>query len=62
MHRVQETVHLVNGVRDQYSLEVIAIFQSATDTGSNGIHVFEYRTVFDTRYVITDRCFDEAAS
>ena len=23
---------------------------------------FEYRTIFDTRYVITDRCFDEAAS
>ena len=62
MHRVQETIHFLNGVRNQYSLEVVAIFQSATDTGSNGIHVFEHRTVFDTRYVITDRCFDKTAS
>ena len=62
MYRIQETVHFLNGVGDQYSLEVVAIFQTATDTGSDGIYVFEYRTVFDTRYVITDRCFDEAAS
>lgn len=62
MHRIQETVHFLNGVGDQYSLEVVAIFQTATDTGSDGIYVFEYRTIFDTRYVITDRCFDEAAS
>ena len=62
MHRVQETIHFLNGVRNQYSLEVVAIFQSATDTGSNGIHVFEHRTVFDTRHVITDRCFDKTAS
>ena len=62
MHRIQETVHLLNGVGDQNSLEVVAIFQTATDTGSDGIYVFKYRTVFDTRYVITDRCFDEAAS
>ena len=46
MYCFQETVHFLCGVRHQYRLEVIAIFQSVTDTGGNGIYVLENRGVF----------------
>ena len=62
VYRIQETVHLLDSVGNQYSLEVIAVFQSAANTGGDGIHVFEYRTIFDTRYVVTNRGLDKTAS
>ena len=59
MYCLQETVHFLHGVGYQYRLEVITVLQTATDTGGNGVHVFQYRTVFYAGYVIADGCFDK---
>ena len=48
MYRIQETVHLLDSVGNQYGLKVVAVFQSAANTGGDSIYVFEYRTVLDT--------------
>lgn len=35
-------------IGNQYGLKVVAVFQSAANTGGDSIYVFEYRTVLDT--------------
>ena len=37
---VQQTVHLLNGVRYEYCLEIVTVLQTVADTCSNGIDVF----------------------
>ena len=62
MYGIKKTSHFLYCVRDEYRLEVIAIFQATANTGGNGIYVFQNRTVFNAYYIIADGSFDKAAS
>ena len=49
--RRQETIHLLNGIRHEYGLEIVAIFQAGTDTCGDGIDILQNRGILDAHYV-----------
>ena len=61
VHGSEEAVHLLHGVRHEHRLEVVAILQSSTDTGSNGVNVFEHGRVLDADYVARGLGLDKLA-
>ena len=62
MNCVEKTAHFLNGVGDEYGLKVITVFQSAANACCDGVDVFQYGAVFDSRNVIADGSFYIAAS
>ena len=46
-HGTEETVHLKRGIRHQYGLEVVTVFQTRTDTGGNGIDILQNGGILD---------------
>ena len=61
VHGSEEAVHLLHGVRHEHRLEVVAILQSSTDTGSNGVNVFEHGRVLDADHVARGLGLDKLA-
>ena len=43
---------------NQYGLEVVSIFQTAADSGCNGIYILQYGSIFNAGYVRIDRSLD----
>ena len=58
MYGVEQSVHFLDGVRDEYRLEVVAILQTVADAGSDGIDILQNRSIFDAHDVRIDRCLD----
>ena len=49
--RIEEAAHLLHGVAHKHTLEVVAVFQAVADSGSDGINVFQDRSIFDANHV-----------
>ena len=54
-----EARHFLHGIRHQHGLEVVAVFQSRTDAGGDGIDVFQHRRILDSKHVGRDFRLDE---
>ena len=52
MDSVEETFHLLDGITDEDSLEVVAILQAMTDTRCNGIDVLQNTCIFYANNII----------
>ena len=53
MHGVEEALHLLNGITDEDSLEVVAVLQSVTNACCNGIDVLQDAGILDAYHVVT---------
>ena len=51
MYGVKEAIHFLYGIRNQYCLKVIAIFQTTANTGSDSVNILQDRGVFDTCHI-----------
>ena len=54
----QETFHLLNGIRQQDRLEVVAVFQPRADAGSDGIDILQDGRILDAVDVVADGSLD----
>ena len=43
MYGIQEAVHLLNGIWNQYSLKIVAIFQTAANSSGDSINIDVYK-------------------
>ena len=55
MNGIHKTFHLLDGISDQYRLEIIAIPQSVTDPCCNRENIFQYRGILGSVYIIGNR-------
>ena len=55
----EETRHLLNGIRYEYRLKVVAILQTATDAGGNSVNVLQHRRILDADNVRRGLCLDK---
>ena len=49
--RYLRTGSFPNRIGNQYGLEVVSIFQTAADSGCNGIYILQHRSIFNAGYV-----------
>ena len=54
----QEAVHLLNGIRKQHGLEIVAIFQAIANACRNGLDILQHRCIFDAHNVSRGLCLD----
>ena len=57
----EEAVHLLYGVGHEYRLEVVAILQTAADTGCNGIYILQNGRILDAHNIGRGLGFDVLA-
>ena len=62
MHCIAESIHLLNRVRHKHSLEVIAIFQSMTNTSRNSINILKHCAILHAIYIFAQRSTQIIAS
>ena len=48
----EETLHLLHGIGDEHTQEVVAIAQSQTDSGSDGIDIFQHGSIFYSYHIL----------
>src|SRR5574344_747873 len=54
----EETFHFLYGIGSQNGLEIVSIFQSVANAGSNGINVFQNGSIFNADNVCAGFCLD----
>ena len=59
LHGIEEALHLLHCICHEHSLEVIALLESMTDTGSYGIHILQHRRILYALYVAAYACLYE---
>ena len=58
----EKAPHFLNSVGYQYRLEIIAIFQTTTDTSGNSVDILQHGGVFDANYILTGFGFNKFAT